>query len=166
MKRNLIQQYALLLLMGYLLTSCYTTQYVSVQEDYNKAYVGATRASIKSTFGIPDRVVHDKDLGEILIYEKYYTETTGVRTTRANAYDAGYLGVGARATTADNSTTTTEREFVEFYFKDTSDRCYKVKTNRTKGVQVKDLETMKGVGWGLGIGIPLCVILTLIICLL
>lgn len=157
-----LKHLCMLLIIGVAMTSCYTTKLVSVQDDYNNAYVGATRSSIKSTFGLPDRVVHDEDLGEILIYEKYYTETTGVRSTSANAYDAGYLGVGARATTADNSTTTTKRSFMEFYFEPGSDRCYMVKTNRLKEERVKDEKASKALGWGIGLGLPLSVGLGLI----
>ncbi len=98
---------------------------VSRENDLNKEYIGANRAKIKGIYGIPDRVVNDKDMGEILVYEKFTSGTNSYAT--ANSYNK--YGVSAYG----NTTSYTNRDYIEFYFN--QDRCYKVKTNQTKYVR-------------------------------
>ena len=120
--------------------SCYTTQYVPAQDDWKKTCIGLSKAQIKEQIGIPNRVVNDKELGEILIYEKFSTETTGY--SRTKAYADAYAGYGVHAngvtTTNDIYSTTDKRDYIEFYFKEGSDICYNVRTNFTKAITVRD----------------------------
>ena len=95
---------------------------VSLKDDYNKAYIGANRAKIKGIYGIPDRVVNDKDMGEILIYETFTNKTNSYASAGSyNQYEVSAYG---------NTTSYTDRKYVEFYFN--QDRCYKVNTNKIK----------------------------------
>lgn len=118
MKKNIL----LILILPIIVTSCYTTYSVSLKDDYNKAYIGANRAKIKGIYGIPDRVVNDKDMGEILIYETFTNKTNSYASAGSyNQYEVSAYG---------NTTSYTDRKYVEFYFN--QDRCYKVNTNKIK----------------------------------
>ena len=107
-----------------IVTSCYTTQSISLENDFNKTYIGTNRAEIKSIFGNPDRVVNDKDTGEILIYEYFTTETGSCASAKSHS---------SRDSVYGDTTSYTNRNYVEFYFD--QDRCYKVNTNERENVR-------------------------------
>jgi hypothetical protein len=96
-------------------------------------YIGATKLTIKQDLGVPSRVIHDEDLGEVLIYEKFTTQISG--QSRTSAYVITDTG---RSTTNNNYTSTEERSFVEFYFKEGTDACYQIKTNQVDVIKEKD----------------------------
>lgn len=51
------------------MTSCYVTNYIPLQDDYNQAYKGHTANEIITQYGAPDRQTDDGAGGRILIYE-------------------------------------------------------------------------------------------------
>ncbi len=114
----------LILMLPIIVTSCYTTQSISLENDFNKTYIGTNRAEIKSIFGNPDRVVNDKDTGEILIYEYFTTETDSCASAKSHS---------SRDSVYGDTTSYTNRNYVEFYFD--QDRCYKVNTNERENVR-------------------------------
>ena len=59
----------LLLSCAILLMSCYSTKYVSLQDDYKAKCNGKSHAEIIELLGPPDRTTSDGKGGEILIYE-------------------------------------------------------------------------------------------------
>lgn len=164
MKVKYIYKIIIIFLFCGILTSCYTTQLVSAQDDYQKACVGLTKYEIKNNFGIPDRVVYDTELGEIFIYEKFYTTTSGYSKTSASADAYATYGVHAngRSTTNEHYSTINERAYIEFYFREGENKCYNVRTNEKKSIRVKD-EWMTKFTIGMSVGGTLGLILITVI---
>ena len=66
------------------MTSCYVTNYVPLQDDYNQAYKGHSANEIITQYGAPDRQTDDGAGGRILIYEESSSMTT--KTTYLQFY--------------------------------------------------------------------------------
>lgn len=112
----------LLTLLGcFLMTSCYVTNRVPLQDDYNQAYKGQSSNEIITQFGAPDRQTDDGAGGRILIYEK--TEFTSVATAENVNYYTGTYTPGSR--------TTANTTYLQFYINQ-DNICYSVKTNLIK----------------------------------
>ena len=128
-----------LLVVSCLLVSCYTTTYVSQQPYLQKTYIGATKYTIKQDLGVPTRVVHDNELGEILIYERYTTNTTNHSNTSASLQTYNNIGYATgKSITNEKYRTYEERDYLEFYFKEGCEVCYQVKTNLTDVIHQKN----------------------------
>ena len=98
-----------------MISSCYTTvyDYVSLQSEYSRLYVGCTKAQIIADFGVPDRTENIDSNIKVLIYDDYNTLAMGMD------------GFGV----ARNF-----RTFAEFYM-DINGKCYSVKTNCKKRIE-------------------------------
>ncbi|MBO7143351.1 MAG: hypothetical protein J6T71_02880 [Paludibacteraceae bacterium] len=68
-KSKTFKSICLLLSCSIILASCYSTKYVSLQDDYNAKLNGKSYADIIVLLGPPDRTTPDGKNGEILIYE-------------------------------------------------------------------------------------------------
>ena len=68
-KSKTFKSICFLLSCSIILASCYSTKYVSLQDDYNAKYNGKSHAEIIELLGPPDRTTSDGKGGEILIYE-------------------------------------------------------------------------------------------------
>lgn len=95
------------------LSSCTTTRYYSysLENKYNKEWVGETRKSIIDNCGAPNRTVDAGNGNLILVYEDI---TVSAFSTNIGGYDIGSAN--------------RNRSFVEFYL-DRNGKCYQVKTN-------------------------------------
>ncbi len=113
------------LVICFFLASCYTTNYYSysLQDQYNSAYRGCSKAQIINRIGAPSRTTSNGNGGEILIYENFRSTTIGTANASAYAY-----GNSANAYGNSYSYTFNGRNFAEFYI-DNNDRCYQVRTN-------------------------------------
>lgn len=120
-----------------LFTSCMsyvpTTYYVSMEEDYAKAFVGSHHNVIVSSLGAPDRETSDGAGGTILIYEK--VTTTSNSNSIATAYNVNYYSKtytpGAQTNT--NTVTTQNTSYIHVFI-GADGVCYGVKTNHQKEV--------------------------------
>lgn len=113
-----------ILACSFLFTSCYTTQYVSLQDDYNAKLNGKSHSEIIELLGPPDRTTSDGNGGEILIYE--------VKNQK------GHYG--------SNSINLTETKKQTNIFIGEDRICYNVKTDDKKPEQVFSLPQTIGVG--------------------
>lgn len=112
----------LILAGSVLFASCHTTQYVSLQDDYNAQLKGKNHAEIIELLGPPDRTTSDGKDGEILIYE--------VKSQQ------GYSAKGKYS----NSLNLTESKKQTSVFVDGNKMCYSVKTDDIKEVKVFDVK--------------------------
>ena len=119
--------------MSCLFMSCTVTRTytVSKENDYQKAFVGASHNEIVSAFGAPDRQTSDGAGGTILIYEKTTTQTTS--DSQATAYNVNYYNRTYTPGVHSNSTTTQNTSYVHIFI-DQDGVCYNVKTNHQKRV--------------------------------
>lgn len=111
----------------FLMSSCYVTTLVPLQDDYNQAYKGQTSNEIITQFGAPDRQTDDGAGGRILVYEE-----TEFRTV-ATAENVNYF----TRTYTPGSRTTSNTAYIQFYINQNG-VCYGVKTNLTKTETHKD----------------------------
>ncbi|MBR5832736.1 MAG: hypothetical protein IKY79_09030 [Bacteroidales bacterium] len=122
-----------------LFTSCMsyvpTTSYVSMEEDYAKAFVGSHHNVIVSSLGAPDRQTSDGAGGTILIYEKITTTSNSNSNSIATAYNVNYYSKtytpGAQTNT--NTVTTQNTSYIHVFI-GADGVCYGVKTNHQKKV--------------------------------
>lgn len=122
-----------------LFTSCMsyvpTTYYVSMEEDYAKAFVGSHHNVIVSSLGAPDRQTSDGAGGTILIYEKVTTTSNSNSNSIATAYNVNYYSKtytpGAQTNT--NTVTTQNTSYIHVFI-GADGVCYGVKTNHQKEV--------------------------------
>ena len=120
----------LVLACSIFLTSCHTTQYVSLQDDYNAKLNGKTHAEIIELLGPPDRTTSDGKDGEILVYE--------VKSQQGSTAKGKYI----------NSINLTETKKQTNVFVDANKVCYNVTTDDVKAEQVFDKKkTIIGVGF-------------------
>lgn len=120
----------LLLASSILLISCHTTQYVSLQDDYNAKLNGKTHAEIIELLGPPDRTTSDGKDGEILIYE--------VKSQQGSSAKGKYT----------NSINLTETKKQTNVFVDANKVCYNVTTDDVKEEKVFDKKkTIVGLGF-------------------
>lgn len=126
-----------------LFTSCIssvpTTSYVSMEEDYAKAFVGSHHNVIVSSLGAPDRQTSDGAGGTILIYEKVTTTSSSNSNSIATAYNVNYYSKtytpGAQTNT--NTVTTQNTSYIHVFI-GADGVCYGVKTNHQKKVIDED----------------------------
>lgn len=109
MKR--ISLFLFALLGCFLMTSCYVTNYVPLQDDYNQAYKGHSANEIITQYGAPDRQTDDGAGGRILIYEN--------------------ITYNNNASSSYNPYMTTKTTYLQFYV-NKDNVCYGVKTNLEK----------------------------------
>lgn len=138
------------LLACFLMTSCYVTNYVPLQDDYNQAYKGHSANEIITQYGAPDRQTDDGAGGRILIYEKITYNNNA--SSSYNPYSGGYDA---------SSSMTTKTTYLQFYV-NKDNVCYGVKTNlekmerqkiaRTKPT-LKEVLLSSGIGMVLGIAV-------------
>ncbi len=95
------------------LSSCTTTKYYSysLQDQYNKEWVGKSRKNVIDNCGAPNRTVDAGNGNLILVYEDI---SVSAFSTNIGGYDIGSAN--------------RNRSFVEFYL-DRNGKCYQVKTN-------------------------------------
>ncbi|MBR5643468.1 MAG: hypothetical protein IKW77_04720 [Salinivirgaceae bacterium] len=112
-----------------LLTSCHSTQYVSLQDDYNAKLNGKTHAEIIELLGPPDRTASNGKDGEILIYE--------VKSQKGSSANGKFT----------NSINLTETKKQTNVFIDGNKVCYNVTTDDVKEEKVFDKKkTIVGLG--------------------
>lgn len=145
-----------------LFTSCMsyvpTTSYVSMEEDYAKAFVGSHHNVIVSSLGAPDRQTSDGAGGTILIYEKVTTTSNSNSNSIATAYNVNYYSKtytpGAQTNT--NTVTTQNTSYIHVFI-GADGVCYGVKTNHEKevvdekAVEHNEKALKKNVGWTVGV---------------
>ena len=124
-----------ILVVTCLFTSCMsyvpTTSYVSMEEDYAKAFVGSHHNVIVSSLGAPDRQTSDGAGGTILIYEK--TTTTSNSNSIATAYNVNYYSKTYTPGAQTNTVTTQNTSYLHVFI-GADGVCYGVKTNHEKEV--------------------------------
>lgn len=127
------------------LSSCSIMKFYSVEEEYNKAWVGKTYSEIVRHFGAPDRVEFDGKDGSILVYEDFTTTTSTDVDTHFGYFDPDY------------ETKVTRNKHYTHFFIDVDSRCYLVKSNRVEMDEKSKSNLLKAlVGtWGAGLLIPL-----------
>ena len=141
--KKLLSKLAVITFMSCLFMSCTVTRTytVSKENDYQKAFVGASHNEIVSAFGAPDRQTSDGAGGTILIYEKTTTQTTS--DSRATAYNVNYYNRTYTPGVHSNSTTTQNTSYVHIFI-DQDGVCYNVKTNHQKRVtEIDEAATAK-----------------------
>lgn len=107
---KIFKSISLILACSILLVSCYSTQYISMQDDYNAQYNGKTHAELIELFGPPDRTTSNGKGGEVLIYE-------------AKSQQGGY---------SEGSVSLTESKKQTCFFVDENKVCYNVTTDDVK----------------------------------
>ena len=140
--------FLLILMLGCMMTSCYTTFSVSktvtpahyATNDFDHL-VGKTKPEILSIMSVPDRIIEDGLGGEILIYEKkeQVTRTSGTQTSKSNTNvtHTPHTGVdgdnyvkshGSTTTTNNINSTSVTTEYKDYVnaFIGTDGVCYKV----------------------------------------
>ena len=137
----------------FILQSCTYVKYVSCNEDYTNKVKGASKESIISEFGVPDRTYYINKDSYVLVYEKFSVTTTtnsyGSSFSSANAYstrNSTYANANTNMYAQQNTHSTENRTYIEFYM-NKYNKCYSVKTSDTKPVYYKD---KKATGWLLG----------------
>ena len=141
--KKLLFKLAVVMFMSCLFMSCTVTRTytVSKENDYQKAFVGASHNEIVSAFGAPDRQTSDGAGGTILIYERTTTRTTS--DSQATAYNVNYYNRTYTPGVHSNSTTTQNTSYVHI-FVDQDGVCYNVKTNHQKYVtEIDEAATAK-----------------------
>ena len=103
------------LLVAVLLSSCSTTNYVSLESRYKSHFIGMSHHSIVTELGAPTRETTDGLDGTILIYES---------TSQKTEYsEKDYLFY-----TVPTATTTTHTDYIHLFI-DSQGTCYDVKSN-------------------------------------
>ena len=115
-----IVRFVLVMVVPLVLSSCWSTQVVSLQEEYNQQWKNATKKEIIHQFGIPNSIVDIEDGESIMIYEDF-------------EYNASLEG-RARGNVDLNSKAYKDRIYTE-YFLDKDNVCFHVRTNKTKNIR-------------------------------
>lgn len=148
MKRHIL--IACLAVLPFLMNSCTTTRYVSVEPEFNQQWVGHTFADIINTFGAPDRQTENGNGGVILIYENFSTSST----TTGDYWGYGYGWYYPFHGPTYRTTVTTDRQYAHFYIGEDY-KCYLVRTNYLKadGREYSPTKTIIGTAVGATVGI-------------
>lgn len=129
-------------------TSCYVNKEIVGPPKYEgnvyKDMVGMSKNTIIQYLSAPDRIMHDGNGGEILIYEKRSTITKVSASAISSSYTssaavAGYnqyggiSAVGASRTTsgydyASQAISAEQKDYINFFI-NSSGKCYRVNTN-------------------------------------
>lgn len=122
------------ILLSFLLTACYTTQYVPLETQYNEFWKGKHKTEIIQAYGVADRTESDGGKGYIMIYEEFTinTSSSAYGDVRTSAYTNS---VNTNITGKEYSSSSESRDYKEF-FMDENDECYLVRTNYVKTEQV------------------------------
>lgn len=115
----------LILSCSILLMSCYTTQYIPLQNEYNAKFNGKTYTEIVELVGPPDRIVPDGKGGEIMVYE----------LKKQQGYDV------------NGSVNLLESKNQTSIYVDENKVCYKVKSDDVKVKEVYDPGKTLGLGF-------------------
>ena len=107
-----------------ILSSCYSSHYVSKQGDYKEVLIGKDYSYVVNTFGAPTRQTPDGNNGTILVYESHSSKSV------ATAYNVNYYS----GTYTPGVETTTYTDYVHIFI-NSENICYNVKTNHTKKVK-------------------------------
>lgn len=133
--RNSLFKITIIVFVSNLFMSCMsmrpTTYNVSMEKDYNEAFVGAHHNAIVKSFGAPNRQVTDGAGGTILIYEEIIT--TSQSNSIATAYNVNYYTKTYTPGSHTNTVTTQNISYLHI-FVDADGVCYRVKTNHQKTV--------------------------------
>ena len=109
---------ALCLTCGLLLSSCKVSYQVSLQDEYDKMFVGMSYNEIVSQLGAPNRRESDGADGYILVYENFQQQSIAL----ANPYLFMPMAMSRSFTTT---------QYIQLYT-NSDNICYKVKTNHSK----------------------------------
>lgn len=127
------------------LSSCSMLRFHSVEEEYNRAWVGKSYSEIVMHFGAPDRVEFDGKDGSILVYENFTTTTDTDVDTHFGNFDPDY------------KTTVTRSKHYTHFFIDNNSQCYLVKSNRVEMDSNSRKNMLKAIAgtWSIGLLLPL-----------
>ncbi len=134
----------LLLVIACTFSSCYSTYQVSCADDYAKRFKGSTKNGIIREWGVPDRVVDIGNGESVIVYEKYYSNTTTYSQSQTK-YETTSYSNGERTYGESNSSTSEDRYYTEFYM-NKNGLCYMVKTTDTKTSSDKEFDATKTKG--------------------
>ena len=128
-----------------MLSSCSIMKFHSVEEEYNKVWVGKSYSDIVMHFGAPDRVEFVGRDGSILVYEDFTTTTNTDVDTHFGNFDPDY-----------ETTVKREKHYTHFFI-DINSQCYLVKSNRVEmdGDSKKNLLKAVVGTWSIGLLLPL-----------
>lgn len=114
-----------------LLTGCYSVKQVSMQDDYEHACIGLTKAEIIAQFGEPTRQLNVPEKGDMFLYETFVEGDTKAKGTSLRV----------------DGQPMENRRYLEVFFNDQG-VCKKVNTNLTKDQRYKDEKKTTRVMWG------------------
>lgn len=127
-----------------LLSSCWSTQYISLQDEYNNEWKGASKKEIILKWGIPNKEIDMDNDESVLVYEDNVIHT--------NVYEEA-----KRRDRETDATTKIDRQYKEFYL-DNNKNCYAVRTNEVREIrQSEPVNTAILVG-GIATGVTLIAI--------
>ena len=132
-----------------MLSSCSIMKFHSVEEEYNKVWVGKSYSDIVMHFGAPDRVEFDGKDGSILVYEDFTTTTNTDIDTHFGNLDPDY-----------KTTVTRDKHYTHFFI-DINSQCYLVKSNRVEMDGNAKVNMLKAIvsSWSIVLMLPLAVAL-------
>ena len=131
-----------------MLSSCWSTQYIPLQDEYNNEWKGASKKEIILKWGIPDKVLDLEDNESVLVYEN----------TILNQSINGKVGESSFEVESVTSGTKSNRQYKEFYL-DNNKNCYAVRTNEVREIrQSEPVRTGILIG-GIATGVTLTTIL-------
>ena len=120
-----------------ILSSCWSTEYISLQDEYNRIWKNASKNEIIRQNGVPTRTVALDDGESVLVYENYSYVTNSNNSSFAYARNGVYgNGVYANSGSSGVSKTTENRSYAEFFLNKYGN-CYMVKTNHQKAIKKK-----------------------------
>ena len=139
----------LILIVVPMLSSCSIMKFHSVEEEYNKVWVGKSYSDIVMHFGAPDRVEFDGKDGSILVYEDFTTTTNTDVDTHFGNFDPDY-----------KTTVTRDKHYTHFFI-DINSQCYLVKSNRVEMDGNAKVNMLKAIvsSWSIVLMLPLAVAL-------
>lgn len=144
-----VKLFILIIALIPLLSSCWSTQYISLQNKYNQEWKGSSKKEIILEFGIPDRILDLDDDESVLVYEN------NVNQTNVNGE------IGRRDFEAESITKTERQQYKEFYL-DNNKICYSVRTNEVQEIrQSEPVRTAILVG-SIATGVTLITILNIL----
>lgn len=117
-----------------LLSSCWSTEYISRQDEYNRVWKNASKNEIIRQNGVPNRTVTLDDGECVLVYENYRYITNSNNSTSAYARPGVFGGVYANSGSSGVSQTTENRSYAEFFL-NKNGNCYMVRTNHQKAIK-------------------------------
>lgn len=137
MKR--ITFFLLAIMVSFALNSCWTTEHIPLQDEYNQRWRNMSKNDIIRQVGIPNQTVSLDDGESVLVYEAYSSVTNTENSSSSYAYIPNKTGIFGRGIYANSgssgvSVTTENRSYAEFFI-DKDGKCYLVRTNHTKAIK-------------------------------